>query len=75
MIGYADDMNESLNEIAKQMVQKGKGLLAADESLGTAKKRLVAVGVEDSAENRRRYREVFFDGGRYRKISIRCDFV
>ncbi len=52
-------MSESLNEAAQQMVQKRKGLLAADESNKTAKKRLEAVGAEDTEEMRRKYREVF----------------
>lgn len=49
----------NLHEIAKQMAAPGKGILAADESLKTAKKRLESVGIEDNEENRRLYREVF----------------
>jgi fructose-bisphosphate aldolase class I len=41
------------------MVKDPKGILAADESNGTAGKRLRAVGVKNSKENRRRYRELF----------------
>lgn len=57
-----------LYEIAQALAAPGKGVLAADESLSTAKKRLESVGVEDSEENRRMYRELFFmakDVGNY----------
>ena len=53
------DVNE-LNGIAKRMVALGKGLLAADESTGTIKKRFDAIGVPNTAENRRDYRELLF---------------
>lgn len=53
-------MNTSLHDIARQLAAPGKGVLAADESLSTAKKRLESVGAEDSKENRRMYRELFF---------------
>jgi fructose-bisphosphate aldolase class I len=49
-----------LNAIAKKMVAPGKGLLAADESTGTIKKRFDAIGVENTEENRRDYREFLF---------------
>lgn len=42
------------------MVQPGKGILAADESTGTIKKRFDAIGVENTEENRRDYRELMF---------------
>ena len=42
------------------MVAKGKGLLAADESTGTIKKRFDAIGVESTADSRRDYREMMF---------------
>ena len=53
------NVNE-LNAIAKKMVAKGKGLLAADESTGTIKKRFDAIGVANTEENRRDYREFMF---------------
>ena len=40
--------------------QAGKGLLAADESTGSAKKRLEAVGKENNEDNRREWRDLFF---------------
>lgn len=46
----------TLQEIAKAMVQPGKGILAADESTGTIAKRFDAIGVENTEENRRQYR-------------------
>jgi fructose-bisphosphate aldolase class I len=49
-----------LNRVASAMVAPGKGLLAADESSGTIKKRFDAIGVESTEENRRNYREFLF---------------
>ncbi|MEL6751637.1 MAG: class I fructose-bisphosphate aldolase [Pseudomonadota bacterium] len=53
-------MTERLEDIAKQMVQWGQGILAADESTGTIKKRFDSIGVENTEENRRDYREMLF---------------
>jgi fructose-bisphosphate aldolase class I len=53
-------MTERLEDIAQQMVQPGQGILAADESTGTIKKRFDSIGVENSEENRRDYREMLF---------------
>ncbi|MEW6640725.1 MAG: class I fructose-bisphosphate aldolase [Pseudomonadota bacterium] len=49
-----------LNKIARAMVAPGKGILAADESSGTIKKRFDAIGVESTEDNRRDYREMLF---------------
>ena len=49
-----------LNKVANAMTQPGKGILAADESGGTIKKRFDAIGVESTEENRRDYRELLF---------------
>lgn len=49
-----------LNRIATAMVVSGKGILAADESSGTIKKRFDAIGVESTEGNRRDYREMLF---------------
>jgi fructose-bisphosphate aldolase class I len=51
---------DELLKTAKAMVAKGKGILAADESSGTIKKRFDAIGVESSEDNRRDYREMLF---------------
>jgi fructose-bisphosphate aldolase class I len=49
-----------LNKVARAMVAPGKGLLAADESSGTIKKRFDAIGVASTEESRRDYREMLF---------------
>ncbi len=49
-----------IEKIAKQMVAKGKGILAADESTGTMTKRLSSVNVESTSENRLKFRETLF---------------
>ncbi|MGN6149988.1 MAG: class I fructose-bisphosphate aldolase, partial [Rhizomicrobium sp.] len=63
------NVNE-LNAIAKKMVAKGKGLLAADESTGTIKKRFDAIGVANTEENRRDYREFMFRTAAAMKTNI-----
>ena len=50
----------SIEDIAKQMVTKGKGILAADESTGTMEKRLKSVNVECTEKNRLHFRETLF---------------
>ena len=50
----------TLEEIAKKMCAKGKGILAADESTGTMDKRLASVGVECTDKNRLNFRETIF---------------
>src|SRR5437588_11452392 len=47
-----------LNKVALAMVTPGKGILAADESSGTIKKRFDAIKVESTEDNRRDYREM-----------------
>ncbi|MGZ3282805.1 MAG: class I fructose-bisphosphate aldolase [Xanthobacteraceae bacterium] len=49
-----------LNKVAEAMVAPGRGILAADESSGTIKKRFDAIGAESTADNRRDYRELLF---------------
>jgi fructose-bisphosphate aldolase class I len=49
-----------LNKVANAMVVPGKGILAADESSGTIKKRFDAIKVESTEDNRRDYREMLF---------------
>jgi fructose-bisphosphate aldolase class I len=51
----------NINEIAKQMVAEGKGILAADESSGTIKKRFDTINVNSSEENRMNYRRILFE--------------
>jgi fructose-bisphosphate aldolase, class I len=49
-----------LARIAQGMVTKGKGILAADESTGTIKKRFDAIKIDSTEEHRRTYREMLF---------------
>jgi len=49
-----------LNRVANAMVAPGRGILAADESSGTIKKRFDAIGVESTEDSRRDYRELLF---------------
>lgn len=51
---------EELKSVARAIVAKQKGVLAADESSPTIKKRFDSIKVESSEENRRRYREILF---------------
>src|ERR671937_54303 len=51
---------QQLESTAKALVAEGKGILAADESEGTIKKRLDSIGVESTEDNRRAYRELLF---------------
>jgi len=54
-------MNRSeLERIARSMVVKGKGILAADESTSTIKKRFDAIKLDSTEEHRRAYREMLF---------------
>ena len=49
-----------LNKVAEAMVAPGRGILAADESTSTIKKRFDAIGVESTPISRRDYREMLF---------------
>jgi fructose-bisphosphate aldolase, class I len=49
-----------LNRVAEAMVEPGRGILAADESSGTIKKRFDSIGVESTPDSRRDYRELLF---------------
>jgi fructose-bisphosphate aldolase class I len=51
---------KELREIAQAIVAPGKGILAADESTGTMGKRLQSIGVENTEEHRRQYRQLLF---------------
>lgn len=54
------EQEKALMETANQLMSKGKGILAADESTGSMAKRLQSIGLENNAENRRLYRQVLF---------------
>ena len=51
---------DELNKVAVAMVAPGRGILAADESTGTIKKRFDAISAECTEDNRRDYRELLF---------------
>ena len=50
----------SLTDIAQYIVSNGKGILAADESTGTIKKRFDSIDTESNENNRKTYREMLF---------------
>jgi fructose-bisphosphate aldolase, class I len=54
------EQEKELKEIANALVTPGKGILAADESVATCGKRFASIGLENTEENRRRYRELLF---------------
>lgn len=56
----SEELQKELHKIACTMVDQGKGLLAADESVATMGKRLQDIGVENTEENRRAYRQLLF---------------
>ncbi|KER31649.1 hypothetical protein T265_12938, partial [Opisthorchis viverrini] len=64
MTRFAEYLSESqmkeLREIAQAIVAPGKGILAADESTATMGKRLQNIGVENTEEHRRQYRQLLF---------------
>ncbi len=53
-------MSSQLASVAKAMVAPGKGILAADESTGTANKRFVPLNIAQTEDNRRKYRDLLF---------------
>lgn len=50
----------SLQSVAQQMVAPGKGILAADESMGTIEKRFSKINLPSTEDNRRAYRQMLF---------------
>ena len=50
------ELQEELKSIARGIATPGKGILAADESNGTMGKRFANINVENTEENRRKYR-------------------
>jgi len=67
----APALQKELKEIAQAIVAPGKGILAADESTGTIGKRLAGIGLENTEDNRIKYRELLFtsDKDRIQPIS------
>ena len=56
----SNDIAEALTQTARAMVAPGKGILAADESSPTIKKRFDTINVPSTEENRRAYRDLLF---------------
>src|SRR3954465_12894728 len=50
----------TLSDVARALVAPGKGILAADESSGTIKKRFDSIGCDSTEDRRRAYREMLF---------------
>ena len=59
-MALTDDQKKTLHSTALAMVTDGKGILAADESTGTIKKRFDSIGVENTEANRQTYRDMLF---------------
>lgn len=57
------EKEDELRSIANAIVTPGKGILAADESTGSMEKRLQSIGLENTEENRRKYRQLLFTAG------------
>src|ERR1044072_4779913 len=53
-------MSDTMHATAEALVAPGKGILAADESTGTIKKRFDSIGVESTEDTRRAYRQMLF---------------
>ena len=60
------ELQNELRGIANAIVAPGKGILAADESGGTMGKRLAGIGLENTDENRRQYRQLLFTSDKVR---------
>ena len=64
---------EQLRNTAKAMVQKGKGILAADESTPTCSKRFENIGVDPTEINRNIYRDLLFTTNRIEEFKKLVD--
>ncbi|XP_065184036.1 fructose-bisphosphate aldolase C-like [Sycon ciliatum] len=56
----SDEQKQALRQTAEAIVADGKGILAADESVGTMGKRLSQVNLENTDDNRRKFRQLLF---------------
>ncbi|XP_076330750.1 fructose-bisphosphate aldolase-like [Tachypleus tridentatus] len=66
----SEEEQTKLRQTAEAIVAPGKGILAADESTSTMGKRLAGIGVENTEENRRQYRELLFTSNEIMKDYI-----
>lgn len=60
VLSSTPDIETRLHETAVKLVMRPKGIFAADESGGNIHKKFETIGIEDTFENRRAYREMFF---------------
>lgn len=60
MCFLTNEKKKELSKTARQIVENGKGILAADESVGTVAKRFSSINLQNTEENRMRYRELMF---------------
>uniref|UniRef100_A0A1W7RAI5 Fructose-bisphosphate aldolase n=2 Tax=cellular organisms TaxID=131567 RepID=A0A1W7RAI5_9SCOR len=65
------ELQDELKKIAEAIVAPGKGILAADESTATMGKRLQGIGVDNTEENRRQYRQLLFTADK----NTMCDAI
>ena len=68
-------MTDTMHATAQALVAPGKGILAADESTGTIKKRFDSIGVESTEDTRRAYRQMLFTTAGSRRAHQRRDPV
>jgi fructose-bisphosphate aldolase class I len=66
---------EQLEDIAQALVAEGKGIIAIDESTNTIKRRFEAVGIENTEEHRRAYREMLLTTPKARRAHLWRDPV
>jgi len=66
----SEELQAELKGIAQAIVAPGKGILAADESTGTIGKRLASIGVENTVENGRLYRQLLFTSDKEKMAPI-----
>ncbi len=65
--------NQELETVAQAMVAKGKGILAADESAGTIKRRFDSIKIESNEKNRHAYRDMLLTTQGHRRSDQRRD--
>ena len=62
----------NIEDIAKKMCAKGKGILAADESTGTIAKRFKSINVENLEKNRLTFRQTLFNSSANERLHWWC---
>lgn len=68
---YPDEaLQQELRRIANAITVPGKGILAADESVATVGKRFADINVENTDENRRKYRQLLFSTDKVQELIL-----